>query len=88
MRTGLYGLGLRIVRLIPIVVYSLRGSNNSITYTTYRILGYTDPRLTPAQVNGNHYSINVYFIFTVQRVCASNVHVFYDTIYIMHELML
>ena len=47
-RTGLYGLGLHIARLTPIAVYGLRGSNNPVTYTTCRILGYIDPSLTAA----------------------------------------
>ena len=78
-RTGLYGLGLHIARLTPTMVYGLRGSNNPVTYTTHRILGYIDPSPTAAQVNGNHYPINVYLFCTVQRVCTSNVHGFYDT---------
>ena len=28
------------------MVYGLRGSNNPVTYTTYRVLGYMDPSLT------------------------------------------
>ena len=59
-RTGLYGLGLHIARLTPTMVYGLRGSNNPVTYTTHRIVGYTDPSHTAAQVNGNLYPIDIY----------------------------
>ena len=71
------------------MVYGLRGSNNPVTYTTYRVLGYMDPGLTAHGLMRPLPYTCLLILYGTTRVHFKRARVLrYGYNYVLHELML